>query len=137
MTVVSVSSDAHAHSSHVALVVEDDDVIRGVVADVLEDHGWQVRRAEHGAAALDVLDMVRPDVIVLDLLMPVMHGWDFMEEYAHKTEGVRIPIVVLSVKPVLPRSYDRFGVFRCLRKPFRVDDLVAAVEDAAGPGRVA
>jgi two-component system, chemotaxis family, chemotaxis protein CheY len=117
-------------NKRVVLVIEDDDVIRTLVGDVLEEHGWHVRRTRHGAEALQVLDTVRPDVIVLDLLMPVMHGWAFMEEYARKTDGVAIPIVVLSVNPILPRSFDKFGVFRCIGKPFQVDDLVKAVEDA-------
>ena len=71
--------------------------------------------------------------MVLDLLMPVMHGWDFMESYFDKTDGTPVPIVVVSVNPVLPRSFDRFGVRRCVGKPFQVDELIAAVEDALQP----
>ena len=66
-------------------------------------------------------------------LMPGMHGWAFMETYFEKTDGAAIPIVVVSVSAVLPRSYDRFGVRRCIGKPFQVDDLVEAVEDATQP----
>jgi CheY-like chemotaxis protein len=69
-------------------------------------------------------------VLVLDLLMPVMHGWAFMETYLEKTHGAPIPIVVVSVNPVLPRSFDRFGVRGCIGKPFQVDELLAAVDAA-------
>jgi CheY-like chemotaxis protein len=117
---------------HQVLVVEDDDVIGGLVMDVLQGRGWLVRRASQGKEALQMLQTMRPDVIVLDLLMPVMHGWAFMEEYARQSTGERVPIVVLSVNPVLPRSFDRFGVVRCIGKPFQVDDLVGALEDAVG-----
>lgn len=112
------------------LVVEDDEVIRGVITDVLDDRGFRVVAASNGAEALERLDTVLPDVFVLDLLMPVMHGWAFMESYQRKTDGTPVPIVVVSVNPILPRSFDRFGVRRCLGKPFRADELVDAVEDA-------
>ena len=113
------------------LIVEDEQAIREVVADVLEDRGFRVLTAGNGAEALQCLDTLRPDVMVLDLLMPVMHGWAFMEAYSDRTGGAPIPIVVLSVNPVLPRSFARFGVRHIVAKPFDVDNLVDAVLDAA------
>jgi CheY-like chemotaxis protein len=118
-------------AERVVLVVEDEQSIREVIADVLEDRGYRVISAGNGAEALQVLDTVRPDVMVLDLLMPVMHGWAFMESYVERTGGTPLPIVVVSVNPALPRSFDRFGVRQVVSKPFDVDDLVRAVEDAA------
>ena len=130
---MSVSHSTRRAEKHLALVVEDDDTLRALVADVLEAHGWQVTVARDGAEALGLLDAsTRPEVIVLDLLMPVLHGWAFMEQYRGKTGGVQIPIVILSVNPVLPRSFDRFGVVRCLGKPFEVKQLLSAVDDAIG-----
>ena len=114
----------------VVLVIEDDEIIRSLITQLLEERGFRAETASNGADALEVLERLRPAVIVLDLLMPVMHGWSFMEAYAAKTDGRRIPIVVLSVNPVLPRSFNRFGVHCCLGKPFDVDDLVKAVETA-------
>ena len=114
------------------LVVEDDDAIRSVIAEVLEERGFRVDHAANGAEALELIEVRRPDVVVLDLLMPVMHGWAFMEEYARRTHGQQIPIVVVSVNPLLPRSFDRFGVLRCIGKPFDVDELTQTVEEACG-----
>ena len=114
------------------LIVEDEEAIREVIADVLRDRGFRVMRASNGAEALGCVEQTRPDVMVLDLLMPVMHGWAFMEEYAERTGGVPIPIVVVSVNPALPRSFARFGVRHIIAKPFNVDELIEAVEDAAG-----
>jgi CheY-like chemotaxis protein len=114
------------------LVVEDEDAIREVMADVLEDRGFRVVSASNGAEALKCLEVWRPDAVVLDLLMPVMHGWAFMETYYERTGGAAIPIVVVSVNPALPRSFERFGVRRIIAKPFNVDDLLDAVRDAAG-----
>src|ERR1700730_5404587 len=116
----------------VVLIVEDEEPIRDVITDVLEERGFQVLPAANGAEALELLDTVRPDVMVLDLLMPVMHGWAFMESYIEKTDGHPIPIVVVSVNPVLPRSFDRLGVKDVVAKPFEVDVLLDAVETAAG-----
>lgn len=112
------------------LIVEDDDSIREVIADVLGDRGYRVMRAANGAEALEALDRERPDAMVLDLLMPVMHGWAFMETYADRTGGDPIPIVVVSVNPALPRSFTRFGVKEVVSKPFEVEALLSAVETA-------
>ena len=61
------------------LVVEDDASIRGLVSDLLRDDGYQVSEACNGAEALDAVREQRPDLIVLDLMMPVMDGWTFVE----------------------------------------------------------
>jgi two-component system, chemotaxis family, chemotaxis protein CheY len=114
----------------VVLVVEDEEPIRDVIRDVLEDNGYRVLRAKNGAEALAVLERQRPDAVVLDLLMPVMHGWDFMETYFDKTGGEPIPIVIVSVNPALPRSFNRFGVSQVLAKPFDVSELAEAVDAA-------
>ena len=112
------------------LVVEDEPSIREVIRDVVEERGYRVAAAANGAEALALLEAERPAVMVLDLLMPVMHGWDFMEAYAAKTGGESIPIVVVSVNPVLPRSFDRLGVRHVVSKPFDVNALLDAIEDA-------
>jgi len=117
------------------LVVEDDPSIREVISDVLEDKGFRVLPAANGSDALRQLDTVKPDVMVLDLLMPVMHGWAFMETYRQKTGGSLIPIVVVSVNPALPRSYNSLGVASVVSKPFNVDRLAQAVEQASGQGQ--
>jgi two-component system chemotaxis response regulator CheY len=127
------SGRANTPPGRVVMVIEDDATIRAVMTDVLEDRGYRVVTSSNGAEALQQLESVRPNVLVLDLLMPVMHGWEFMESYFDKTDGAAIPIVIVSVNPVLPRSFDRFGVRECVGKPFQVNDLIRAVEDAAQP----
>jgi CheY-like chemotaxis protein len=59
-----------------------------------------------------------------------MHGWAFMESYIEKTAGQPIPIVVVSVNPALPRSFNRLGVKQVIAKPFDVDELLSAVQRA-------
>lgn len=119
------------------LVVEDDASIRNVIGDVLQERGYRILTAANGSEALRCLDSAQPDVMVLDLLMPVMHGWDFMETYLDKTGGQLIPIVVVSVNPALPRSFNQFGVRQIVAKPFDIDLLMQAVDDASSRGRFA
>jgi two-component system chemotaxis response regulator CheY len=113
------------------LVVEDDAAIRGLVSEILRDDGYQVREASNGAEALERLSDVRPDLIVLDLMMPVMNGWAFVEECRNKPDCGDVPIVVTSASHDLQRTAERlrsFGVRTCLAKPFDVDGLLALVE---------
>jgi CheY-like chemotaxis protein len=113
------------------LVVEDDDAIRGLVSDVLRDDGYQVYEASNGAEGLEQVTRRTPDLIVLDLMMPIMDGWTFVEECRRKPGCEAIPIVVTSASHDLSRTAERlrsFGVRTCLAKPFDVDGLLALVE---------
>jgi two-component system chemotaxis response regulator CheY len=113
------------------LVVEDDDAIRELVSDVLRDDGYEVREATNGAEALGRIQDERPDLIVLDLMMPVMDGWTFVEKCHRQAFCNDVPIIVTSASHDLPRTAERlrsFGVRTCLAKPFDVDGLLALVE---------
>jgi two-component system response regulator len=113
------------------LVVEDDDAIRNLVTEVLEDGGYAVRGATNGAEALEQLRQSRPDLIVLDLMMPVMDGWTFVEQCRRMQFCGDVPIVVTSASHDLPRTAERLrsmGVRTCLAKPFDVDGLLALVQ---------
>ena len=122
------------------LVVEDDEAIRGLVCDVLRDDGYAVREASNGVEALERLREGKPDLIVLDLMMPVMDGWAFVEECREKRYCDDVPIIVTSASHDLPKTAERlssFGVRTCLAKPFDVDGLLALVERYAPSVRVA
>jgi CheY-like chemotaxis protein len=113
------------------LVVDDDPAIRGLVADALRGEGYAVDLAAHGREALDALRARRPATIVLDLMMPVMDGWTFVEECHGQAHCHDVPIIVTSASHDLPRTAERlrsFGVRTCLAKPFDVDGLLALVE---------
>ncbi len=116
------------------LVVDDDDAIRALVGDVLRDDGYTVREASNGRVALEVLHGHRADLIVLDLMMPVMDGWTFVEECQRQEWCCELPIVVTSASHDLPRTADRLrtlGVRTSLAKPFDLDGLLALVEHYA------
>lgn len=113
------------------LVVEDDESIRGLVSEVLRDDGYQVREARNGLEALTQISNGLPDLIVLDLMMPVMDGWQFVEQCRHRPGCADVPIVVTSASHDLPNTAERLralGVRTCLAKPFDVDGLLALVE---------
>src|SRR4030088_1489295 len=74
------------------LIVDDDESIRQIVRLCLTDEGFEVHEAWNGQAALDALDEFRPDLILLDLRMPVMDGWEFAQRYA-SLPGAHVPIV--------------------------------------------
>src|SRR4051812_28222222 len=63
------------------LVVEDDAPIASLISEALAHHGFEVIAVGDGAAALAALDAARPDAIVLDLMLPAIHGWAFIEQY--------------------------------------------------------
>src|SRR5947208_1828668 len=104
------------------LVVEDDALIRQLIEDELSESGHTIQGVADGAAALDVVAEQKPDAIVLDLMLPVVHGWDFIERYRTLTDGQEIPIVVVSAAGAVPRSLERLGVKRFFAKPFDVHE---------------
>jgi PAS domain S-box-containing protein len=80
------------------LIVEDDESTRDVIRRALAKHGWTVAEAENGRAGLEQLARCKPSLILLDLMMPEMDGFEFLEELRKHDEWEGIPIVVLTSK---------------------------------------
>jgi len=79
------------------LIVEDDETIRESLGELLQDEGYGVSFAEHGAAALRRLEGAPPPaLILLDLMMPVMNGWEFRRQQLLRPELAQIPVVIVS-----------------------------------------
>jgi CheY-like chemotaxis protein len=110
------------------LVVEDDRVVREVVSDALVDAGYAVAKAADGADALDQLHDHPADAILLDLMMPVMDGWAFLDEIARDADLRSIPVGILSSVPALRQVARDQGVHVAVGKPFSLDELIAQVE---------
>jgi CheY-like chemotaxis protein len=107
------------------LLVEDDQDIREAVSAVLEAEGYTVLTAGNGEEALAILERGQPCVVLLDLMMPVMSGWDFMDVVKKNQRLVEIPVVVVSAYSEKKAE----GVRRVLKKPLDVNQLLAAVAD--------
>jgi CheY-like chemotaxis protein len=104
------------------LVVDDDDAIREVIAEVLRDEGYEVAVAGNGEQALTELRKERhPDLVLLDLMMPVMSGWEVLELIQASADLSRIPIVVVSAMTAP-------GACEHLAKPIDLDRLLATVD---------
>jgi CheY-like chemotaxis protein len=86
------------HPSGRVLVVEDEEITRKTIRDMLEHQGWDVSEAENGRAGLACLDQVCPDVILLDLMMPDMDGFEFTTELRKNEVWRSIPVVVVTAK---------------------------------------
>jgi len=110
------------------LVVDDDRDIRGVVSDVLRAEGYEVVTACDGLEALVVASQQHPDVILLDLMMPVMSGRQFRAEQSRDPTLARVPVVVMSA---FPQTSD-LGAAGYLSKPFDITELIETVEQCAG-----
>jgi signal transduction histidine kinase len=114
-------------ASRSALVVEDDAEIRDVLAEVLRSEGFETASCRHGREALEYLRKERhPGVIVLDLMMPVMDGWEFRVEQLKDPALATIPVVALSADGT-PKAA-AVGADAYLKKPVTADTLVSTVE---------
>ncbi len=101
-----------------ALVIEDDEANRSLLVRSLQNADWRVMEAENGAEGLKRIDEVKPDLILLDLMMPVMDGFDFLLELRSRDDCREIPIIVVTAKDLTDE--DRFrltgGVEKIIQK---------------------
>jgi CheY-like chemotaxis protein len=106
------------------LVVDDNPDVRETVTAVLEAEGYRVECAENGAQALVALHHGIPNAVLLDLIMPVMSGWELLQIVREDERWSKIPIIVLSAV----RSPEGLPH---LSKPIGVQELLDALERAA------
>jgi DNA-binding response OmpR family regulator len=112
------------------LVVDDDQTLRETLAEVLREDGFDVRDARNGQEALDELDGWQADLIVLDLMMPIMDADAF--NAAQIEAGRKTPILVVSAAPHLVEAAERLGAVGMVAKPFRIRELREQVTRGLG-----
>jgi CheY-like chemotaxis protein/anti-sigma regulatory factor (Ser/Thr protein kinase) len=91
------------------LMVEDDPAMRSITRKILEKEGWKVTEAEHGRQALECMAQERPSFILLDLMMPEMDGFEFVERVRQQPEWRAIPIVVVTAKDLTAKERHRLN----------------------------
>lgn len=111
------------------LVVDDDEHVRGVVAGLLRHEGFAVIEAADGAEALDLVEGTAPDLVVLDLWMPVMDGPTFARRYRAMVT-CPVPIILLTGSDAEGQHATNLEVSGVLAKPFALEDLVALVRQS-------
>jgi urea transport system substrate-binding protein len=112
------------------LVVDDDDSIRELVAEILRDEGYDIVQARNGAAALQEIDGGASfDLVVLDMRMPLVDGWQFAA--ALEQRGAATPIVVMTAAQNARLWAEEIGAAGYIAKPFGIDELLQTVRDAS------
>jgi CheY-like chemotaxis protein len=117
------------------LVVDDDPNIRRMIVAALRRDGYSFLEAPNGREALDLMRAEHPDVVVLDLMMPVLSGWDVLRERQSDAELSRIPVIVVSANrdPDVAVAVNA-GICAFLPKPFDIGALSALVKSCMPPG---
>ena len=110
------------------LVVDDNIEVRQAFASLLEGEGYRVAEADDGVAALRLLreGQIHPCLILLDLMMPRMTGWDFRAEQSRDARFARIPVLVVSADPLASQAM-HLGAAAVLNKPADLDRLLELV----------
>ncbi len=129
----------NANAPRPVLVVEDDPAAREVIRRTLERDGWLVWEAENGRSALKILVRQMPDLVVLDLMMPEMDGFEFLTYLRQSEQGRRIPVVVVTAKAVTAEDRARLSgqVGRIFHKgSFTRAELIAELRRVLVTGRL-
>ncbi|HVY61895.1 MAG TPA: response regulator, partial [Planctomycetota bacterium] len=120
---------AQAQACKRVLVVEDDVDIQEALAQILENEGYKVTSADNGLNAMSYLrTSERPCLILLDLMMPIMDGWQFRAEQRKDPKLAGIPIVVLSAHGSVPQHAAALEAAMYLKKPIDLDLLLDTVK---------
>jgi CheY-like chemotaxis protein len=111
--------------------VDDDSDVRSLLSMVVAAEGYEVTTAADGADAIAAIRRHRPDVILLDLMMPGIDGWSFLDLY-RQLPGPHAPVVVVTAAAAAARNAVSHAVGEVVPKPFRVDHLLDVLRKHAG-----
>jgi DNA-binding response OmpR family regulator len=125
--------------SKTILVVDDDREMREGLKAVLGRHGYRTLEADDGRAARQLIDQHRPDLVILDLMMPRWGGLSVLEHFHGKPDAPRFIMITATEGDQHKTDAEQLGVFDYLRKPFSMDRLLERVGRAMpqGPGEAA
>jgi CheY-like chemotaxis protein len=114
---------------HRLLLVEDDLAIRDAIGDFLEEEGFEVLGASNGEQGLKMLEgMPRPVLVLLDLMMPVMNGFEFLREVQARPWLSDLQVLVMSASR--SHAFPKANVVGLIEKPFAMEHLLSAIEQA-------
>lgn len=113
------------------VVADDDPNIRRLVAEILREEGYRVLTAADGHQTLALIRARAPALVLLDLQMPLLNGWEVLDRL--RAEDIRVPVVFLTAAYRASAEAERHDVAGFLAKPFDVDELLAVVARYAAP----
>ncbi len=123
--------------THKILVIDDSTVIRMRVKDMLKDGNFAVIEAKNGLEGINLIRSERPNLIMLDFLLPKMSGWEVYQEIQKYPELKAIPLVLMSGRKeeVTEKLQEPFEFFAFVEKPFDQRQLIEAVKEAMAKAR--
>ncbi|MBD2463255.1 response regulator [Oscillatoria sp. FACHB-1407] len=118
-------------ASHKILVIDDSRVIRNMVRDMLPKGNFEVLEAKDGVEGLNTIHQERPNLIMLDFLLPRMSGWEVFQQIQAQPD-LRAPLVLMSGRKeeVTEKIPEPFEYFEFIEKPFEQRELVDAIKSA-------
>ena len=116
------------------LIVEDDPDVREFLEFLLAENGYETTLAQNGRDALIQMAARKPSVVLLDLNMPVMDGWEFRREQLDDPRKAGVPVVVVTAH-YDPHDVERTLGVKCVTKPIQVDQVLAEVQQACAARR--
>jgi two-component system KDP operon response regulator KdpE len=126
--VVQTGEEVAANNPFCVLVVDDDPSIRRMIVAALKRDGYVFHEAPNGKEALDLMRSEHPNVVVLDLMMPILSGWDVLQARELEPDLKSIPVIIISANraPEVATAVD-MGICAFLPKPFDIGALSALV----------
>jgi CheY-like chemotaxis protein len=115
------------HAGATVLIIEDNADARKALATLLVDAGYRVVEVENGKQGLDYLRISRPDLVILDMLLPVLDGWKFLEQLQHWSKPPTMPIIVSTGTNLTREWAESHGCAGFLRKPIDRSTLLTEV----------
>lgn len=125
-------------ASHKILVIDDSRVIRNMVRDMLPKGNFQVLEAKDGVEGLNCIRQERPNLIMLDFLLPRMSGWEVFQHIQEQSDLQSIPLVIMSGRreEVTEKLSEPFEFFEFIEKPFEQKELIEAIKSAMAKARL-
>jgi two-component system alkaline phosphatase synthesis response regulator PhoP len=112
------------------LVADDEICVQGLMRDILEAESHQVLTVSNGSDVIPTLKKERPDLLILDVMMPGVDGFSLQDTISKDPELSRIPVIVATAQHSFLQMFKKFRqVTGMLRKPFKNEELIATVKD--------
>jgi CheY-like chemotaxis protein len=116
------------------LVIDDEEEIVNAAKRMLERCGYTVATALNGKQGMDLVNESRPDVIITDIIMPIMDGYEFFKQLRKESFTAKIPVIILTARPNMEDSFRALGVNGFVTKPFTSENLIDKIEHLTTSG---